>query len=192
MERVNDMSRQKLSPQALKICGLTLLCMIIMFGVAAANKARGGESLVHEYTVSDALPRHVKFEQMPSQDAQLPAAWFFKYMGLGQFDMCHRVFPEDQLEVLNLQQSDLDFKDGIYIEEYIIHSFETLTEDAYADSRERYDALSAGYGYEEYQVIRVRFSQKWSTKALETAPQWGDGTYTRDFAVGKEAGFRGK
>ena len=29
-------------------------------------------------------------------------------------------------------------------------------------------------------------------KALEQAPQWGDGKYTRDFAVGKESGFRGK
>lgn len=186
------MSRQRLSPQAIKICGLTLVCMVIMFGVAAANKARGGESLVNEYTVSDALPRHVKFAQMPSEDAQFPVAWFFKYSGLGQFDMCPRLFPEDQLESLNFQQSDEDFKDGRYVEEYIIHSFETLTGDAYADSREYYDRLSAGYGYEEYRVIRVRFSQRWSPKALEKGPQWGDGEYVRDFAVGKEAGFRGK
>ena len=45
------MNRRNISPQAVRICGLTLLCLAIMFGVAAANKAKGGEKLVSEYTV---------------------------------------------------------------------------------------------------------------------------------------------
>ena len=81
------MNRRNISPQAVRICGLTLLCLAIMFGVAAANKAKGGEKLVSEYTVQDdVLPRHVKFESMPADMPQMTAAWFYKYKGLGQFD----------------------------------------------------------------------------------------------------------
>ena len=135
-ERTHDMSKRNISPQAVRICGLTLLCLVIMFGVAAANKAKGGEKLVSEYTVQDeTLPRHVKFESMPSDMPQMTAAWYFKYRGLGQFDMCKRLFPQNQLEALNFDQEDMDFKDGYYIQEYIVHGFETLPQEAYADMR---------------------------------------------------------
>lgn len=183
------MSKQKASPQAIRICGLTLLCLVIMFGVAAANKAKGGESLVAEYTIEDEnLPRHVKFESMPSDLAQLQAAWFYKYQGLGQYELCGKLFPEDQLQSLNLDQQDRDLKEGYYMEEYIIHGFETLSQETYQGARERYDKLASSYGYKEYKVVRVSFTQKWSPKALARGPQWGDGTYTRDLAVGKEPG----
>ena len=108
------MNRRNISPQAVRICGLTLLCLAIMFGVAAANKAKGGEKLVSEYTVQDdVLPRHVKFESMPADMPQMTAAWFYKYKGLGQFDMCSRLFPKDQLEALNFEQEDRDLKTDI-------------------------------------------------------------------------------
>ena len=145
-----------------------------------------------EYTVEDSLPRHVKFEKMPSDDAQLAAAWYFKYMGLAQFDRCVRLFPQDQLESLNFGQDDLNFREGRYIKEYTIHGFQTLATVEYADQKPYYDEQASRYGFKEYKVVRVDFSQRWSDKALELAPQWGDGTYTRDFAVGKESGFRGK
>lgn len=186
------MSKPQYSPKALKICGLTLVCFLIMFGVASANRARGGERLVKEYTVTDGLPRHVLFEQMPADEAQQAAAWFFKYTGLAQFDMCPRLFPEDQLGSLNFTQSAQDFEDGLYIKDYAVHSFKTLATVEYPDQKPYYDQLASRYGYKEYKVVRVRFSQKWSDKALEKAPQWGDGEYTRDFAVGKESGVRGK
>lgn len=185
------MSKQKFSPQAVKICVITVVCIGIMFGVAGFNKARGGESLVKEYTVTEGLPRHVKYENMPADEAQLTAAWFFKYNGLAQFDLCSRLFPADQVSGLNLDQSDQDFRDGRYIKEYIIHSFETLPTVEYGDQKPYYDQKAQSYGFKEYKVVRVHFSQKWSDKALEKTPQWGDGEYTRDFAVGKKAGFKG-
>lgn len=185
------MNRHEFSPQALRISGLTLLCFAIMFGVASFNRARGGESLVAEYTVTETPPRHVKFEKLPSDEAQQAAAWFFKYTGLGQFDRCARLFPEDLQAELNLEQSSRDFEDGCYIKDYVIHSLETLPTVEYADQKPYYDELAGRYGYQEYRIVRVHFSQKWSDKALERAPQWGDGEYARDFAVGKEPGFRG-
>lgn len=184
------MSIGKLSPKALRICGYSLLCMAIMFGVAAANKARGGENLVKEYRVEGQAPRHVKFEIMPVGDAQKAAAWYFKYMGLGQYDRCSRLFPEDQLKSLNFDQNQLDDQEGRYIEEYIIHEFKTLSPEEYSGVREAYDRLAEKYGYKEYQVVRVHFSQKWTEEALKKGPQWGDGAYARDFVIGKPEGYR--
>ena len=106
------MSKQKFSPQAVKILAVTIVCMAIMLGVSAVNKARGGERLVREYTVTQGLPRHVKYENMPSDEAQLAAAWYFKYMGLAQFDMCPRLFPQDQPDSLNFEQNRQDYEEG--------------------------------------------------------------------------------
>ena len=39
----------------------------------------------------------------------------------------------------------------------------------YEDQKARYDQLAASYGYKEYKVVRVSFSQKWSPKALQKA-----------------------
>ena len=186
------MSKQKFSPQAVKILAVTIVCMAIMLGVSAVNKARGGERLVREYTVTQGLPRHVKYENMPSDEAQLAAAWDFKYMGLAQFDMCPRLFHQDQPDSLNFEQNRQDYEEGRYIREYIVHSFETLPTVEYGDRKTYYDEKARSCGYKEYQVVRVHFSQKWSDKALERAPQWGDGEFTRDFAVGKETGLKSK
>ena len=73
----------------------------------------------------------------------MTAAWFYKYKGLGQFDMCSRLFPQDQLEALNFEQEDRDFKDGYYIQEYIVHGFKTLSQEEYEDQKARYDQLAA-------------------------------------------------
>lgn len=186
------MRKQKFSPQAWRICVITALCIAIMFGVAGFNKARGGERLVQEYTVTEGLPRHVRFEQMPADEAQLQAAWFFKYNGLAQFNRCTRLFPGDQVSGLELDLSEQAFQHGEYIKEYIIHSFETLPAAEYADQKPYYDEKAQSYGYKEYEVVRVHFSQKWSDRGLEKVPKWGNGEYTRDFAVGKERGLKSR
>ena len=187
------MSKRNISPQAVKICGLTLLCLAIMFGVAAANKAKGGEKLVSEYTVQDqVLPRHVKFESMPADMPQMTAAWFYKYKGLGQFDMCSRLFPQNQLESLNFEQEDRDFKDGYYIQEYIVHGFKTLSQEEYEDQKARYDQLAASYGYKEYKVVRVSFSQKWSPQGPAEGPAVGRRRVHQRFCGGQGSRAAGK
>ena len=166
--------------------------MVIMFGVAFANRARGGGRLVEEYNITEGQPRHVKFEKMPMDEPQKAVGWFYKYMGTAQFDLCARLFPEDLLGSLNLEQDQKDYEDGIYVKEYVIHGFQTLAADSYADQKAHYEEVAASRECSEYKVVRVHFMQNWSDKALEKDPQWGNGEYTRDFLVGKESGFRGK
>ena len=71
--------------------------------------------------------------------------------------MCSRLFPQDQLEALNFEQEDRDFKDGYYIQEYIVHGFKTLSQEEYEDQKARYDQLAASYGYKEYKVYGSLF-----------------------------------
>ena len=129
---------------------------------------------------------------MPADMPQMTAAWFYKYKGLGQFDMCSRLFPQNQLESLNFEQEDRDFKDGYYIQEYIVHGFKTLSQEEYEDQKARYDQLAASYGYKEYKVVRVSFRRNGLPKALQKAPQWGRRRVHQRFCGGREAGLREK
>lgn len=43
------------------------------------------------------------------------------------------------------------------------------------------------YNLKEYEIINVKFTQKHSDKSIELGPQWGDGTYNRNFIVGKSS-----
>ena len=189
---MKNKTNQKASPQALKICAMTILCLAVMLGISAVKKGQAQEQLAQEYTVDEGSPRHIKFEVMPEDEAQRTVGLFFKYQGMGQYTDCRELVAADQAASMNFEQQEADFKDGAYIREYIIHSFTTLSESEYEDPKEHYQGLAVLHDYEEYRIIRVSFSQKWTDKALEKAPQWGDGDYTRDFAVGKEKGRKGK
>ena len=103
--------------------------------------------------------------------------------------MC-QLFPQDQLESLNFNQEDLNLGRPLY--KRIYHPcFQTLATVEYADQKPYYDEQAATYGFKEYKIVRVEFPSAGLTKPWNSA-QWGDGKYTRDFAVGKESGFRGK
>lgn len=44
------------------------------------------------------------------------------------------------------------------------------------------------YNLTEYEIINAVYTQKHSHKKLSLGPQWGDGTYSRNYVVGKSAG----
>ena len=75
---------QKVSGQALKICGMTLICLGVMFAVAWVNRNRQENRLAEEYTISAENPRHIRFEEQVCFSAITPwlsmrnAAAFFQ------------------------------------------------------------------------------------------------------------------
>lgn len=191
-ESRNNTKNKGVSPQALRICGFSLICIMLMFGVAAINKARAPEYLLAEYTIEDDLPRHVKFESSPRDLAQQAVGFFYMYQGTAQYEKCRTVTAPSRAEEMNFEQQSADFKEGCYVKEYVIHSFRTLPEKEYEDRKEYYDGLAKSCGLKQYRVVQITFDQKWSDAALEKAPQWGDGSFTREFAVGKEKKPMGK
>ena len=148
---------QKVSGQALKICGMTLICLGVMFAVAWVNRNRQENRLAEEYTISAENPRHIRFEEMPEGEAEMTAGLFFRYHAMAQYEECSSLLSKDQAEFMNFPQQEEDFKSGSYIKDYLIHSFETLPEEEYAGSKEYYDGRAALLGYEEYRVVRVAF-----------------------------------
>lgn len=176
---------KKVSGQALKICGMTLICLGVMFAVAWMNRIRQENRLAEEYTISTGNPRHIRFENMPQGEAEMTAGLFFRYHAMAQYDRCSRLLAEDQAEFMNFEQQQKDFENGSYIEDYLVHRFETLAEEEYAGSKEYYDARADILGYEEYQVIRVVFHQTWSDQATQNRQRKKEGEYIREMAVGK-------
>ena len=117
------------SGQALKICGMTLICLGVMFAVAWMNRIRQENRLAEEYTISAENPRHIRFEDMPEGEAEMTVGLFFRYHAMAQYEECSKLLSKDQTEFMNFPKQEEDFKNGSYIKDYLVHSFETLPEE---------------------------------------------------------------
>ncbi len=65
------------------------------------------------------------------------------------------------------------------MQSYKIHQIETLPKDDNTKS------LAEQYSLVEYEMINVSFTQIWSEVRMDASPQYGNGTYSREFLVGK-------
>lgn len=173
------------SKQALKICAMTFVCLLVMFGAALFNKNRMEGRLVSEYTITEGNPRHVLFETMPQGEAQMTVGLFLRAEGLAQYEEGEKLITPDRVENMDFEGKKKAFEEGRYIKEMTVHSFETLAPEQYQEKKEYYDGRAALLGYEEYQIIQVSFSQDLSEKAKEDTTEQSDGTHTENFAVGR-------
>ena len=84
----------------------------------------------------------------------------------------------------------------VYIKSYVIHEISTLEKKEYNEEElnngERNPLYYYGwkeiveeYKLEQYKIVNLEFTQTHSDKSNELGPQWGDGTYSRNFIVGK-------
>ena len=172
--------------QARKVCLMSAICLVLMFGVAYANRYRAEHRLEQEYTIQGEMPRSVKFEEMPQGEAQMTAAMFFRNQGLGRFQECESLVSKDQAEALDLKGREADFGRGEYVQELIVHSFRTLPEAEYGEKKEYYQGRAALLAYEEYRVIRVSYDRKWSEQAKKEQPDREDGTFEAELALGRK------
>jgi len=97
---------------------------------------------------------------------------------------------------ISIESLEKNFNDDIYIQSYIIHEISTLSESEYSQ-RELENVeqnplyyygmqeIIKNYNLIEYEIINVNFTQTHSEESNELIPQWGDGTYYRNFIVGK-------
>ena len=99
---------------------------------------------------------------------------------------------------ISIENDKERFKEGIYMQSYVIHEISTLTEKEY-DKKELdnghlnplyyygWDECVEKYKLTEYEIVHVNFTQTHSKKSNEQGPQWGNGTYSRSFILGKTA-----
>lgn len=178
-----------LSRQGLKVFFLTLVCFMVMLGVAYMNRYRTQTRIEEEYVINGDLPRHVLFEAMPEGEAEKTAALFMKYQGLGQSELWKKLLAEDLRDpaVLAGQEEEA----GFYIRELVVHEIQTLAEEDLGERKAEYDALKTVCGYEEYRTVRISYTRSCAARPDQAGSQeelQKEEAYTRDFAVGKKAG----
>lgn len=97
---------------------------------------------------------------------------------------------------ISIENERKSFEEGRNTTAYTIHQIETLTEDQYTqqynadgDSNPLYYAWLEKrldeYGLGDYAIINVTFTQTLSDAKINAGPQYGNGTYERNYLVGK-------
>lgn len=142
--------------------------------------------------------RSFELEDIPESMAEEMVINDFMYSIVGDFDSLSKILADTKPHNISLKNQEEQFNEGNYIQSYIIHEVSTLSENEYNQEK-----LGSGgnnplyfYGWEEivenhnlkeYEIINVKFTQKHSEKSIELGPQWGDGTFNRNFIVGKSS-----
>ncbi|WP_129600132.1 hypothetical protein [Anaerophilus nitritogenes] len=144
--------------------------------------------------------RSLVLEDVPKNMAEETVLKNFLYNITSEFSkmLDNRGDEDIQNSEILLENEEKSFKDGIYIQSYIIHEISTLKEKEYNEEKLDNGKLNPLYYYDwkecvkkynltEYEIVNVNFTQTHSKKSNELGPQWGDGKYYRNFIVGKTA-----
>lgn len=142
--------------------------------------------------------RGFQLEDIPENIAEETVINDFKYSIVGDFKNLSNILADTEALNISIENQEKDFNEGNYIQSYIIHEISTLSKDEYNQEKledGKYNPYHF-YGWEEnvkeynlkeYEIINVKFTQKHSDKSIELGPQWGNGTFNRNFLVGKSS-----
>lgn len=140
--------------------------------------------------------RSFQLDDIPKNIAEETVINDFKYSIVGDFESISKTLADIEGLKISLKNEEEQFYEGLGMQSYNIHEISTLSESEYSQEK-----LENGehnplyfYGWEdivekhnlkEYEIINVKFTQKHSDKSIELGPQYGDGTFNRNFIVGK-------
>lgn len=142
--------------------------------------------------------RSFKLEDIPKSMAEEVVISNFMYSIIGDFDSLSKIIADTEIHNISLKNQEELFDEGNYIQSYIIHEISTLSENEYNQSKLEtgennplyfygWEKTVENYNLKEYEIINVKFTLKHSEKSIALGPQWGDGTYNRNFIVGKSS-----
>jgi len=136
--------------------------------------------------------RSLTFEDVPKSSAEDVVAKNFLYSITGEFERKYDILADIEPHLISIENETKQFEEGFYLQTYIIHKITTLTEEQYSQEYKEdgdYNLLIY-YGWQErinqyglikYEIVNVEFTQTHSPKSLDKGPQWGNGTYSRNF-----------
>jgi len=142
--------------------------------------------------------RSFELEDIPENMAEEVVINDFKYSIVGDFDSLSKILADTEPHNISLKNEEEQFNEGDYIQSYTIHEVATLTINEYNQQKLEngkynplyfygWEEIVEKYNLKEYEIINVKFTQKHSDKSIELGPQCGDGTYNRNFIVGKSS-----
>lgn len=180
----------------LVLISVILLCTGL---VACEKKSSDDEAYVFEgQTMVVEDNRKFELEDLPENNAEETVGLYFLYSITGDYEAMSDILADIEVHKISLENKKKQSQEGDYIQSYVIHDISTLTEEEYSkEELENGDPnIFCYYGWKEcveqynlieFEIISVNFTQIHSEKSKELLPQWGDGTYTRSFIVGKTA-----
>ena len=185
-----------------RVCLLTALIIgvaLMMFG--CANEVEEPYTYEEFYTYNgeakiDIDGRSFELEDIPENKAEETVVNNFKYSIVGDFEELSKILADIESLNVSLKNEEKQFKEGLDMQSYTIHKISTLIESEYNQEELEDGKYNPFYFYGleedvemynliEYEVINVKFTQKHTEKSIELGPQWGDGTFSRNFLVGK-------
>lgn len=103
----------------------------------------------------------------------------FLYTVEKNFDKKYEILANTEAHKISIENEKSNTDPDIYTS-YVIHKISTFDK-----SEQDTDEILKKYNLSEYEIINTVYTQKHSLKLLTLGPQWGDGTYSRNFIVGK-------
>jgi hypothetical protein len=140
--------------------------------------------------------RVLKLEDIPENSAGETVINHFLYAITGNFEGMLANLADTEPHVISVQNEKDSFKEGIYIKSYVIHNISTLKEKEYNEEKlgngdrnpfyyQDWKEIVEEYKLVEYKIVNIEFTMNHSEKSNALVPQYGDGTYSRNFIVGK-------
>lgn len=177
---------------------ILIVIIIVLTSLSACTEFQKTEEVYayngeNDITMDD---RVFKLEDIPENMAEEIVINNFLYSITADFDNMSDIVADIEPHKISIENAEKNFNDGIYIQSYIIHEVSTLSENKYSERETEKGEPNPLYYYGmqeiiekhnliEYEIINVNFTQTHSKKSNELIPQWGDGTYSRNFIVGK-------
>ncbi|WP_051280079.1 hypothetical protein [Anaerovorax odorimutans] len=128
--------------------------------------------------------RNFVLEDIPENLAEETIAKDFLYTITGEFDKKAEIIADTEEYSFSIENEKKQFENEEFPKSYIIHNISTLTKEEYDHYNEWQECVEK-YKLNDYKIVNVNFTQTYSEEAIEKGPQWGNGTYSRSFIVGK-------
>ncbi len=180
-----------------KLITFTAITMILTSLFAYTNNTKPEDVYTYNGETNVNIDnRNFKLEDIPDNLAEEIVVNNFLYSITADFDSMLDILANIETHKISIENEEKHFNEDIYIRSYIIHEISTLSKDEYDKKELENGGQNTLYYYGwheiiekhnlvEYEIINVNFTQKHSNKSKELIPQWGDGTYSRSFIVGK-------
>ncbi len=168
----------------LKMRKLYIVVMVVLCMLTACRAPLSDSKIEEDYTYSGETTveiegRSFELEEIPESSAEEVVVLDFYYSITGEFDKMKEIISDNEAHLISMENEQLDFEQGRYMQSYTIHQIETLPKD------DKVKSIAEQYSLVEYEMINVSFTQIWSEAKLNAWPQYGNGMHSREFLVGK-------
>lgn len=136
-------------------------------------------------TEVNAEGRSFNLEDTPENLAEETVVRDFLYSITGDFDSLEEILADIESHRISIKNEKLHFEQGIHMQSYTIHEITTASKEDYNEVHYGWQEIVEEYKLIEYEIVNVNFTQIHSEKSMELGPQWGDGTFSRSFIVGR-------